>query len=85
MSEIAYVRLKGGDPPGETKGINLVEGNPDSCADLALQKLAGIAYRFLVEGEPYRSLVHPMWKSTMAITTPRARQGMGGVGRRKRV
>ncbi|HEY6382384.1 MAG TPA: double-strand break repair protein AddB [Pseudolabrys sp.] len=62
VSEIAYVRLKGGDPPGETKGINLVEGSPDSCADLALQKLAGIAYRFLVEGEPYRSLVHPMWK-----------------------
>ena len=57
-----------GDPPGETKGINLVEGNPDSCADLALQKLAGIAYRFLVEGEPYRSLTR-CGKSTMAITT----------------
>jgi ATP-dependent helicase/nuclease subunit B len=62
VSEIAYVRLKGGDPPGETKGINFVEGTPDSCADLALQKLTEIAYRFLVESEPYRSLVHPMWK-----------------------
>ena len=62
VSEIAYVRLRGGDPPGETKGVNLVEGTPDSCADLALQKLARIAHRFLVEGEPYRSLVHPMWK-----------------------
>ena len=63
VSEIAYVRLKGGDPPGEPKSIKLEDGTPDSYADLALQKLAGIAQRFLVEGEPYRSLVHPMWKT----------------------
>ena len=35
---------------------------PTAFADLALRKLTGIAQRFLVEGEPYRSLVHPMWK-----------------------
>ena len=63
VSEIAYVRLKGGDPPGEPKSIKMEDGTPDSYADLALQKLAGIAQRFLVEGEPYRSLVHPMWKT----------------------
>jgi ATP-dependent helicase/nuclease subunit B len=62
VSEIAYVRLKGGDPPGEPKNIKITEGTPDSCADIALQKLAGIARKFLVDGEPYRSLVHPMWK-----------------------
>ena len=62
VSEISYVRLKGGDPPGELKPINFVEGTPDSCADIALQKLTGIAHRFLIEGEPYHSLVHPMWK-----------------------
>jgi ATP-dependent helicase/nuclease subunit B len=62
VSEIAYVRLKGGDPPGEPKSIKTEDGTPDSYADLALQKLTGIAQRFLVEGEPYRSLVHPMWK-----------------------
>ena len=62
VSEIGYVRLKGGDPPGEPKNIKFTEGTPDSCADVALQKLTGIAKRFLVEGEPYRSLVHPMWK-----------------------
>ena len=62
VSEIAYVRLKGGDPPGEPKSIKIEDGTPDSYADLALQKLAGIAQRFLVDGEPYRSLVHPMWK-----------------------
>ncbi|MGB8826344.1 MAG: double-strand break repair protein AddB, partial [Pseudolabrys sp.] len=63
VSEIAYVRLKGGDPPGEPRSIKIEGGTPDSHADLALQKLAGIAQRFLVEGEPYRSLVHPMWKT----------------------
>jgi ATP-dependent helicase/nuclease subunit B len=62
VSEISYVRLKGGDPPGEPKNIKFTEGTPDSCADIALQKLTGIARRFLVDGEPYRSLVHPMWK-----------------------
>ncbi|MGZ5852947.1 MAG: double-strand break repair protein AddB [Xanthobacteraceae bacterium] len=62
VSEIGYVRLKGGDPPGEPKNIKITEGTPDSCADNALQKLTGIAQKFLVDGEPYRSLVHPMWK-----------------------
>ncbi|MFZ1952816.1 MAG: double-strand break repair protein AddB [Pseudolabrys sp.] len=62
VSEIGYVRLKGGDPPGEPKTIKFTEGTPDSCADIALQKLTGIAQRFLVDGEPYHSLVHPMWK-----------------------
>ena len=62
VSEIGYVRLKGGDPPGEAKNIKIAQGTPDSCADIALQKLTGIALRFLVDGEPYRSLVHPMWK-----------------------
>jgi ATP-dependent helicase/nuclease subunit B len=62
VSEIGYVRLKGGDPPGEPKNIKLATGTPDSNADVALQMLTGIAKRFVVEGEPYRSLVHPMWK-----------------------
>ncbi len=62
VSEIGYVRLKGGDPPGEPKTIRFTDGTPDSCADIALQKLTSIAQRFLVDGEPYRSLVHPMWK-----------------------
>jgi ATP-dependent helicase/nuclease subunit B len=62
VSEIGYVRLKGGDPPGEPRNIKFSEGTPDSYADIALQKLTNIAKRFLVEGEPYRSLVHPMWK-----------------------
>jgi ATP-dependent helicase/nuclease subunit B len=62
VSEIGYVRLKGGDPPGEPKSIKISDGTPDSCADIALQKLTGIVQKFLLDGEPYRSLVHPMWK-----------------------
>jgi ATP-dependent helicase/nuclease subunit B len=62
VSEIGYVRLKGGDPPGEPKSIKISDGTPDGIADVALRKLADIAQKFLVEGEPYRSLVHPMWK-----------------------
>jgi ATP-dependent helicase/nuclease subunit B len=62
VSEIGYVRLKGGEPAGERKTIRISDGTPDSCGDIALQRLTGIAQKFLVDGEPYRSLVHPMWK-----------------------
>ena len=62
VAEISYVRLRGGDPAGELKNIKIIDGTPDSCADIALQRLTGIAEKFLVAGEPYRSLVHPMWK-----------------------
>ncbi|HET7912614.1 MAG TPA: double-strand break repair protein AddB, partial [Pseudolabrys sp.] len=61
VSEIGYVRLKGGDPPGEPKNIKIAQGTPDNCADTALGKLTGIVLKFLVGAEPYRSLVHPMW------------------------
>src|SRR6185436_3993162 len=36
VSEIGYVRLKGGDPPGESKNIKLATGTPDGAADVAL-------------------------------------------------
>jgi len=62
VSEIGYVRLKGGEPPGEEKKICITDGTPDSCADTALRRLTGVALKFIVDGEPYRSLVHPMWK-----------------------
>ena len=62
VSEIGYVRLKGGDPPGEPRSVKFTEGTPDTYADIALRKLTEIANKFIVEGEPYRSLVHPMWK-----------------------
>jgi len=62
LSQIMYVRLKGGEPPGEIKLINFKQSTPDDQADRALQKLTEIARKFLVDGEAYRSLVHPMWQ-----------------------
>jgi ATP-dependent helicase/nuclease subunit B len=63
VAEIAYVLLKGGEPPGQYEPIALKDGTPDSHADRALQKLAVLANRFDSDTEPYRSLVHPMWKT----------------------
>jgi ATP-dependent helicase/nuclease subunit B len=61
IAGIAYVLLKGGARPGESKLIDFAEGTPDSQADRAFEKLAALARRFDDENEPYRSLVHPMW------------------------
>jgi ATP-dependent helicase/nuclease subunit B len=61
--ELVYVGLKGGDPAGEFKAVKLKESTPDTEADRALKKLTNIAKAFLVEDEPYSSLVSPMWKS----------------------
>jgi ATP-dependent helicase/nuclease subunit B len=61
LAEITYIRLRGGEPPGEPKFIDLKDETPDACADKALSRLTTIATRFIIEGEPYRSLVHPMW------------------------
>jgi ATP-dependent helicase/nuclease subunit B len=61
VSEIAYVLVKGGEPPGECKLVSLKEGNADFHAERALGKLTELAQRFANEDTPYRSLVHPMW------------------------
>ncbi len=63
VAALAYVMLKGGTRAGEFKPIAFKEGTPDSQADRALDKLAALARRFDDESEPYRSLVHPMWKA----------------------
>jgi ATP-dependent helicase/nuclease subunit B len=63
VSEIAYVTLKGGEPAGKPNEINFKDGTPDSQADHALGKLKALAAKFENEAEPYRSLVHPMWKT----------------------
>ena len=63
VSEIAYVTLKGGEPAGKPNEINFKEGDANSQADHALARLKGLAARFEDEATPYRSLVHPMWKT----------------------
>jgi len=63
IEALVYVGLKGGVPPGEEKLIRLKDSDPDTEADRALTKLARMAARFEDEREPYRSLLHPMWKT----------------------
>jgi ATP-dependent helicase/nuclease subunit B len=63
IAELAYVTLKGGDPAGEPHGIDFKEGTPDSQADTALARFTGLVARFADEREPFRSLVHPMWRA----------------------
>ncbi len=63
VAELAYVLLKGAVPPGKHAGINFEQGTPDTQADEALAKLTALLTRFEDENEPYRSLVHPMWKA----------------------
>jgi ATP-dependent helicase/nuclease subunit B len=63
VSELAYVVLKGGARAGEFMAIDFKDGTPNAQADRALQKLAELVRRFDDDHEPYRSLVHPMWKA----------------------
>jgi ATP-dependent helicase/nuclease subunit B len=62
VAALAYVTLRGGNPPGAEKPIDFSDGTPDSHADTALRRFIAMALRFEDETEPYRSLVHPMWK-----------------------
>jgi ATP-dependent helicase/nuclease subunit B len=62
VAEVTYVRLRGGEPAGEPKNIDFEDKTPDAYADIARARLTEIATKFIVNGEPYRSLVHPMWK-----------------------
>jgi ATP-dependent helicase/nuclease subunit B len=63
VAELVYVPLKGGEPAGDPHPIDFEGGTADSYAERALARLAGIAARFEDESTPYRSLVHPMWKT----------------------
>jgi ATP-dependent helicase/nuclease subunit B len=62
VGELVYVGLRGGDPGGEDRIIVLRDSSPDIEADRALRELKGVALRFENPDEPYRSLVHSMWK-----------------------
>ncbi len=63
VEELVYVGVKGGEPPGDERIIKLKDSTPDVEADRALAKLTRVAMRFENEDEPYRSLLHPMWKT----------------------
>jgi ATP-dependent helicase/nuclease subunit B len=61
IKELIYVKLKGGEPPGEERIIDLKEQSPDAAADAAYQKLKALVTRFDDQDTPYRSLVLSMW------------------------
>jgi ATP-dependent helicase/nuclease subunit B len=61
VSEIAYVTLKGGEPPGKHLALGFKDGTPDTQADHALERLKKLAADFENADTPYLSLVHPMW------------------------
>jgi ATP-dependent helicase/nuclease subunit B len=61
VESLAYVTLRGGDPPGDLEEIVFEQGTPDSQADRALARFAELMRRFDLEDQPFRSLAHPMW------------------------
>jgi ATP-dependent helicase/nuclease subunit B len=63
VAALAYVALKGGARAGEFMPIDFKDGSPDLQADRAFAKLAALVRRFDDDNEPYRSLVHPMWRA----------------------
>jgi ATP-dependent helicase/nuclease subunit B len=67
VSELAYVRVSGNNPPGKECVLALKLGKddvlmPDEAAAEARMKLEAHVRRFDSDSEPYRSLVLPQWK-----------------------
>ncbi len=67
VKELMYVRLRGGDPAGEPLRIDVKDSSPDQEAGNAFARLAGVAARFAERETPYRSLVHPMWRTRYGV------------------
>jgi ATP-dependent helicase/nuclease subunit B len=63
IAELAYVALRGVEPPGEFKPIEFKDGDAQSHAERALGKLKELVEKFEDEAQPYRPLVLSMWKN----------------------
>ena len=68
VSELAYVRISGNNPPGEEKRLELKVKNetpqlPDEAADYARAQLEALIRKFEDEKEPYTSLNLSMWSN----------------------
>jgi len=61
IAELAYVALKGGNPPGKSEPIAWKDSTPNLEADKALRALTSVAARFADEAMPYRSRERTMW------------------------
>jgi ATP-dependent helicase/nuclease subunit B len=90
VSELAYVRLSGNNPPGEHKSLELkirqgdTAQEPDKAADYARLQLEALIRKFENEDEPYRSLNLPMWTNRYGAYDDLARikewSAAGGLG-----
>jgi ATP-dependent helicase/nuclease subunit B len=61
ISELVYVRLKGGEPAGEERVVGFKDSSADAAADRACARLTTLVTRFEDETTPYLSLDLPMW------------------------
>jgi ATP-dependent helicase/nuclease subunit B len=90
VSQIAYVRLSGNNPPGEQKLLELKINKsdapqpPDAAADEALRKLEALIRAFENESQPYTSLNLSMWSNRYGAYDDLARikewSAAGGLG-----
>jgi ATP-dependent helicase/nuclease subunit B len=90
VSQIAYVRLSGNNPPGEQKPLELKikqsdqPQSPDAAADYARQELEKLIRKFEDETQPYTSLNLSMWSNRYGSYDDLARikewSAAGGLG-----
>jgi ATP-dependent helicase/nuclease subunit B len=64
VGQLAYVALKGGDPPGQAQFIDLKDRTADEHAEAAYRRLAALVLRFEQETQGYPALLRPMWKNS---------------------
>jgi ATP-dependent helicase/nuclease subunit B len=62
ISALVYVKLSGGSPAGEERGIDFKNRSLDAAADEALRRLKALVISFEDENTPYRALALSMWK-----------------------
>jgi ATP-dependent helicase/nuclease subunit B len=63
VSQLVYVALRGGEPPGEARIVKFKDSDANAQADNALKRLIGVAVKFAEIETAYRPLAHPMWKT----------------------
>jgi len=63
VSQLVYVALRGGDPPGEDRIVKFKDSDANAQADHALGRLIGVAAKFAELTTAYRPLAHPMWST----------------------
>ena len=62
VESLVYVSLRGGDPAGVERPIAFTQGTADTQAEQALARFTELVRRFNTPTQPYRSMLHPLWK-----------------------